>query len=206
MTAEKQRAQAAPEGGVSARRDPRREEASRPVPVSLAGPPSPAQILALQRAVGHDAVVRWMAERSAEGPDDVERIVRSPGRALEPAVREQMQERLAADFSDVRLHTGPAAQRSAAGLGARAYPSGNHVVVGRDGLDDHTLAHGLTHVLRQRRGAVAGQDNGAGLSVSDPSDRFEREAECNASAAMRADSGAVWRTGAPPATGRMERA
>lgn len=152
----------------------------------MAGPHSPAQILALQRAVGNAAVVQMLR---AEGAGDVERVLRSPGRALAPDLRAQMQDRLAADFSDVRVHTGTAAQRSAARLGARAYTSGNHVVVGRDGGDDHTLAHELTHVLQQRRGAVAGQDNGAGLSVSDPSDRFEREAERNAAAVMRRRSG-----------------
>jgi Zn-dependent peptidase ImmA (M78 family) len=64
--------------------------------------------------------------------------------------------------------------------------SQRHVVIGEGGEDKHTLAHELTHVIQQRRGAVAGSDNGAGLSVSDPGDRFEREAEANAKAALRA--------------------
>jgi hypothetical protein len=50
-------------------------------------------------------------------------------------------------------------------------------VIGDGGADRHTLAHELTHVIQQRQGPVAGADNGAGLKVSDPSDRFEREAE-----------------------------
>jgi hypothetical protein len=32
---------------------------------------------------------------------------------------------------------------------------------------------------------VAGTDNGSGLSISDPSDRFERAAEANATRIMR---------------------
>ncbi|GGL68539.1 hypothetical protein GCM10010129_09910 [Streptomyces fumigatiscleroticus] len=107
-------------------------------------------------------------------------VLSSPGRPLDGEVRAEMEARLGADFSDVRLHTGPAAQRSAAEIGARAYTSGSHVVIGSQGADRHTLAHELTHVIQQRQGPVAGTDNGSGLSISDPSDRFERAAEENA--------------------------
>src|SRR5262249_11923614 len=64
----------------------------------------------------------------------------------------------------------------AADLGARAYTSGHHVVIGAGGADRHTLAHELIHVVQQSRGPVAGTDTGAGLRVSDPGDRFERAA------------------------------
>ncbi|MEU1518533.1 DUF4157 domain-containing protein [Streptomyces sp. NPDC005811] len=122
---------------------------------------------------GHDSEVP--VQRSSV-PD----VLRGAGQPLGGAVRAEMEARLGADFSDVRLHTGPAAQRSAAEIGARAYTSGSHVVIGAGGGDRHTLAHELTHVVQQRQGPVAGTDNGSGLSVSDPSDRFERAAEENA--------------------------
>ncbi|MEU9048213.1 DUF4157 domain-containing protein [Kitasatospora sp. NPDC048343] len=112
-------------------------------------------------------------------------VLSTPGRPLDAAVRSEMEGRMGADFSDVRLHDGSAARASAAEVGARAYTSGNHVVIGEGGGDRHTLAHELTHVLQQRRGPVAGADNGSGLRVSDPSDRFEREAEANAVRVMR---------------------
>jgi hypothetical protein len=82
------------------------------------------------------------------------------------------------------VHDDTVAQCSAAELGARAYTSGSHVVIGQGGADRHTLAHELTHVIQQRQGPVSGRDNGSGLSVSDPSDRFEREAEANARRVM----------------------
>lgn len=107
-------------------------------------------------------------------------VLRTPGRPLDASVRTDMESRLRADFSDVRLHTDSVAKASAAEVGARAYTSGNHIVVGDGGTDRHTLAHELTHVIQQRQGPVAGTDNGGGLKVSDPSDRFEREAEANA--------------------------
>nr|WP_107054572.1 DUF4157 domain-containing protein [Streptomyces sp. NRRL S-350] len=115
----------------------------------------------------------------------VHQVLRGTGRPLDQASRADMEARLGADFSDVRVHTGPAARASAAEIGARAYTSGNHVVLGEGGLDRHTLAHELTHVVQQRRGPVAGTDNGSGLRVSDPSDRFEREAEANATRVLR---------------------
>nr|WP_246201848.1 DUF4157 domain-containing protein [Streptomyces alboniger] len=111
-------------------------------------------------------------------------VLRSGGQPLDEATRTDMETRLGADFSDVRLHTGSAAKASAAEVGARAYTSGSHVVIGDGGSDKHTLAHELTHVIQQRQGPVAGTDNGAGLRVSDPGDRFEREAEANATRAM----------------------
>ncbi|BFO18174.1 hypothetical protein SHKM778_45620 [Streptomyces sp. KM77-8] len=45
-------------------------------------------------------------------------------------------------------------------------------------------ALGPAPFIQQRQGPVAGTDNGDGLSVSDPGDRFEREAEANARRAM----------------------
>jgi hypothetical protein len=88
-----------------------------------------------------------------------------------------MESRLGADFSSVRVHTDAAAQRSAAGLGAHAYTSGEHIIMGPGVPARHTLAHELAHVIQQRTGPVAGTDLGFGLRVSDPSDRFERQAE-----------------------------
>ncbi|MFI1768741.1 DUF4157 domain-containing protein [Streptomyces sp. NPDC020800] len=113
-------------------------------------------------------------------------VLRTPGRPLDDATRTDMEARFDADFSDVRIHTDAAAKASAAEVGARAYTSGNHVVIGDGGADKHTLAHELTHVIQQRQGPVAGTDNGAGLKVSDPSDRYEREAEANATRVMSA--------------------
>ncbi|MGA5032352.1 DUF4157 domain-containing protein [Streptomyces cellulosae] len=162
---------------------------------------------------GDPASVQRHAHGSSCGHDEAAPVQRSSvpdvlgtaGQPLDGAVRAEMEARLGADFSDVRLHTGPAAQRSAAEIGARAYTSGNHVVIGAGGADRHTLAHELTHVVQQRQGPVEGTDNGAGLSVSDPSDRFERAAEENARRALAgpAPTGAppVQRTAAAPARG-----
>ncbi|MDX2602561.1 DUF4157 domain-containing protein [Streptomyces caniscabiei] len=160
----------------------------------------PDALLDLQRTAGNAAVARMLQQGRHQHSADcghrqptaepvqrsaVHDVLRAPGAPLDEPLRQEMESRLDADFSDVRLHTGSAARASAAEVGARAYTSGSHVVIGDGGGDKHTLAHELTHVIQQRQGPVAGTDNGAGLSVSDPGDRFEREAEANAVRVMR---------------------
>ncbi|WP_328464929.1 eCIS core domain-containing protein [Streptomyces sp. NBC_00448] len=68
-------------------------------------------------------------------------VLRTSGTPLAEPVRRDMEARIGADFSDVRLHTGITAQRSASEIGARAYTMGNHVVIGDGGADRHTLTH-----------------------------------------------------------------
>jgi hypothetical protein len=113
-------------------------------------------------------------------------LLRGSGQPLDAPVREEMEARLGADFSQVRVHTDRAARASAAGVGARAYTVGNHMVIGDGGADKHILAHELTHVIQQREGQVAGTDHGNGLKVSNPFDAYEKAAEANAARVMRA--------------------
>ncbi|WP_327337480.1 DUF4157 domain-containing protein [Streptomyces sp. NBC_01324] len=174
----------------------RDQESDRPAgPVVAPGPP--AELAVLQRTVGNAAVARMLADRERDRDPDVAReqpvqrsavrqVLGTTGRPLDQPVREDMEARFGTDFSDVRLHTDATAQRSAAEIGARAYTSGSHIVLGGATTDEHTLAHELTHVVQQRSGPVAGTDDGTGLKVSDPADRFERAAEANAHRVMAA--------------------
>jgi hypothetical protein len=101
-----------------------------------------------------------------------------------------MEGRLGQNFADVRVHTDSAAHESAASVNAHAYTVGSNVVFQRGRYDTDSaegktmLAHELTHVVQQRSGPVDGTDAGGGIKVSDPSDRFEREAAANADAVM----------------------
>ncbi|MFE7484302.1 DUF4157 domain-containing protein [Streptomyces sp. NPDC057552] len=172
---------------------------SATVPPAATRGPLPG-LLALQPSVGNAVIVQRMLRAREEHrhgagcghPADevpvqrstVHDVLRTNGRPLDGSTRADMESRLGADFSDVRIHDDSTARASAAEVGARAYTAGHHVVIGEGGADRHTLAHELTHVIQQRQGPVAGTDNGAGLRVSDPSDRFEREAESNARRAM----------------------
>ncbi|MFF5183053.1 DUF4157 domain-containing protein [Streptomyces sp. NPDC000345] len=185
-----------------------RGPAGKPAPA----PASPLHgLAALQSTAGNAAVVQLLRqaarpraqpephqhgagcghEETGQAAPSVQRsavhdVLRTPGQPMDDATRTDMEARLGADFSDVRIHTDAAARASAAEVGARAYTSGSHVVIGDGGADKHTLAHELTHVIQQRQGPVAGTDNGSGLKVSDPSDRYEREAEANATRVMSA--------------------
>ncbi|WP_403490354.1 eCIS core domain-containing protein [Streptomyces caniferus] len=58
----------------------------------------------------------------------LEDVLRTPGRSLDDSVRADMESRLGADFSDVRVHTDGAAHESAASVNAHAYTSGAHIV------------------------------------------------------------------------------
>ncbi|MFJ8108136.1 DUF4157 domain-containing protein [Streptomyces sp. NPDC096132] len=166
---------------------------------------SPATLTALQRTAGNAAVVRALVEGLGQDASARERhshdahcghgrpvqrsavheALRSSGRPLDAPVRAEMEARFGgADFSGVRLHTDAVARRSAKEVGALAYTSGNDIVLGAGTTDRHTLAHELTHVVQQRRGPVSGTPTADGLSVSDPGDRFEREAEANARRVM----------------------
>lgn len=147
----------------------------------------PSGILRLQREAGNSAVA-GLAEEEQRSP--VLDVVSGGGASLDRDVRTDMEGRLGADFSDVRVHTDAAAHDSARAVGAHAYTVGSHVVFQRDAFDPHssagrtTLAHELTHVMQQRSGPVDGTPAGGGVSVSDPGDRFERAAAANAEQVM----------------------
>jgi hypothetical protein len=152
----------------------------------------PAGMLGLQRAIGNAGVSGLVADNAVE--DDrspVHGVVNSGGgSALPPDVRADMETRFGQDFGDVRVHTDGAAHESAKSVSAQAYTVGSNIVFQRDTYDPaspagrHVLAHELTHVVQQRSGPVDGTDAGGGVKVSDPSDRFEREAVVNADRLM----------------------
>src|SRR5512135_2383400 len=113
-------------------------------------------------------------------PSAVDDVLRSPGEPLAAPLKEEMEGRLGADFSTVRVHTDSAARASAIEVGAHAYTVGPHIVVDPGIADRHTFAHELTHVIQQHNGPVPGTDTGNGLKISNPGDRFEHEADTSA--------------------------
>ena len=149
----------------------------------------PAGMLGLQRAVGNSAVAGVAEEERSPVLD----VVGSGGGApLDKDTRRDMESRLGHDFGEVRVHTDSGAHESAKAVNAHAYTVGSNIVFQRDKYDPSStdgrtmLAHELTHVVQQRSGPVDGTPAGGGIQVSDPSDRFEREAVSNAERAMSA--------------------
>ncbi|WP_405825824.1 DUF4157 domain-containing protein [Streptomyces sp. NBC_01390] len=116
----------------------------------------------------------------------VDEGLRSSSRPLDTALLGEMEERFGgADFSGVRVHDGPAAQRAAAAVEARAFTTGAHIVDG-GGMSKKDWAHELAHTLDQAAGPVPGTDNGAGLSISSEGDEGERRAVATADQVMGA--------------------
>ncbi|MES1245798.1 MAG: DUF4157 domain-containing protein [Acidobacteriota bacterium] len=105
----------------------------------------------------------------------MDRVLAAPGRPLEPALRQDMEQSFGHDFSRVRVHSGAAAERSAQDVNAHAYTVGHNIVFDAGAFAPGTqrgrrlLAHELTHVVQQSRPDRAGQ--------SRPTDAAESEAE-----------------------------
>lgn len=83
------------------------------------------------------------------------------GEPLPEAIRDRFEQHFGQDLSQVRIHTGHAAQRSASALGAKAYTLGRDIVFGPGRYAPHSpaghrlLAHELTHVAQQNASATA---------------------------------------------------
>ena len=77
------------------------------------------------------------------------------GQPLPRPVRDFMEPRFGADFSAVRIHTGPQAAQASRQLNAAAFTVGNQIVFGRDayqpdsGAGRELIAHELTHTIQQ---------------------------------------------------------
>ena len=93
---------------------------------------------------------------------------RAAGKPLDSVTRPLMESRFGHDFSRVRIHAGPDAQRSAEHLGAAAYTVGTDIVFGPGAHPHARLAHELTHVMQQTRG-----------DASSSSEALESEAQRN---------------------------
>jgi hypothetical protein len=106
------------------------------------------------------------AESPANAPATVHEALSSPGQALDPITLSSMENRFGRDFSDVRVHSGAAAEQSAQDVNAHAYTVGHDIVFapGRFALGSpegkRLLAHELTHVVQQGGRGSAGMNQG----------------------------------------------
>jgi hypothetical protein len=134
-----------------------------------------ADLLSLQRTLGNRAAGAMLARAPMQANGDHEALRidpkevglgSGPGRPLPAAVRGQMEAALGADFSDVRVHVGPQAER----VSAIAFTIGSDIysAPGRYQPDTASgrqlLGHELAHVVQQRAGHVR-SPGGAGVAV-----------------------------------------
>lgn len=116
-------------------------------------------------------------------PPIVHDVLRSPGRPLDPTTRAFMEPRFGHNFSHVRVHTDAQAAESAHAVNALAYTVGQDVVFGAgqyapsSNTGKALLAHELTHVVQQNRGAHQVQSK---LTINNPHDVWEHEADTTA--------------------------
>jgi hypothetical protein len=93
-------------------------------------------------------------------------LVSGSGKPLPDAVRGKMEAALGADFSGVRVHVGPQAER----IGAIAFTTGSDIYFAPGRYQPDTiqgqqlLGHELAHVVQQRQGRVR-NPLGSGLAV-----------------------------------------
>jgi hypothetical protein len=138
---------------IGAADDPLEREADRVADQVMAAPARPplmsGEPLRIQRFTGQVGGQMEMA------PASVGTVLAGSGRPLEPALRQDMEQRFGHDFSRVRVHTGGAAETSSRDLDAHAYTLGHHVVFADGRFAPETsegrrlLAHELTHVVQQ---------------------------------------------------------
>src|SRR6202007_726905 len=90
----------------------------------------------------------------------VNKVLRSPGQALDGAARAFFEPRLGHDLAQVRVHTDTRAAESAEAMDALAYTVGNSVVFAPGqyapeiGRGKALLAHELVHVVQQSSAAT----------------------------------------------------
>jgi len=135
--------------------------------------------------------VRQANGQMDEAPASVDQTLASPGRPLEPALRQDMEQRFGYDFSRVRVHSDAVAEQSARDVNAHAYTVGHNLVFGAGRFVPRTqeglrlIAHELTHVVQQTgrwglpirrdaRGALARQPDKE-KTTGDPNIALSRE-------------------------------
>jgi hypothetical protein len=103
---------------------------------------------------------------------------RGGGHPLSRSVSRHLESSLGQPLGDVRVHVDDRAAALARAVSARAFTVGNDIFFGPGEYDPSTrggtelIAHEVTHVVQQRGATVIGP-----LSVSQPGDASEREAE-----------------------------
>ncbi|WP_194906540.1 eCIS core domain-containing protein [Catenulispora rubra] len=160
---------------------------------------TPAAALALQRAVGNQAVSRMLAQEehvhgadcghgavqrraaveTAEAPaDTLAAALASASRPIESGTLKKAESFYQNDrLSQGRVHTGPLAQRAAAAFGAKALTVGTHILFA-DGAehDPATAGHEIGHLDKNLRGIRETGTNHGAVTVTDPNQDSERQA------------------------------
>ncbi len=155
---------------IGASNDPLEQEADRVADQVLTTPIHP------HVSKERPQIQRYSAQATGDAgtaPASVGRVLTSSGRPLDPQLQQDMEQRFGHDFSQVRVHSGTAAEQSVQDVNANAYTVGHNIVFGTGQFAPGThegrrlIAHELAHVVQQSGadGISAGQ-NGRKLGLS----------------------------------------
>jgi hypothetical protein len=134
----------------------------------------------LQRRSACEKYSSMKKDEISKVPPIVQEVLRSSGRALDPATRIFMESRFGHDFSRVQVHTDTRAVESARAINALAYTVGDDIVFGAGYYSPSSsegrglLAHELIHVVQQH-GLLSSPHRTPLLNHLD-SDQYEQEA------------------------------
>ncbi len=172
------RAQAALE--VSKPGDAMEEEADRTAEQVMKMPEKPQAAADVENARDDSTTVSVardvMGHAAAKEPETVaggletqlESLRTASSAPLSAQDRQFFEARFQRDFSGVRVHTGPAAERLGAGIQAKAFTVGKDIVFGRGQYRPGSfegrrlLAHELTHTVQQKSAGARIQRQGSG--------------------------------------------
>ncbi len=116
-------------------------------------------------------------------PNRIRAAASHGGERLPAYLQHEFGQRLGTDASRVRVHTGPEADGLSREVRARAFTTGSDIFFRsgeyrpNDRAGVELLAHEVVHTEQQRQGTISAQASGAGVALSQPSDRFEQEAD-----------------------------
>ncbi len=110
---------------------------------------------------------------ASEVPPIVYDVLRSPGQPLDEKTRSFFEPRFGHDFSRIKLHSGPVAERALESVNAEGFAVGKHIVLpeGEIRWDSHLLAHELVHTIQQGFATVPSK-----VGIGNTSTRHENEA------------------------------
>lgn len=154
------------------------------VPSQVAGTAGARQAIA---GSGNRVLARLLLQRGSEQAGEAslaERLQasRAGGQSLPADVADKLAPHVGPVTGSIRVHADSNADVLAREVNSVAFTTGRDIFFRSGSYQPQTtnglrlLAHEATHVAQQAAGPVSGTSIGGGLSVSDPGDRFEREA------------------------------
>ncbi len=171
--------------------DKEKPQKSHAMPSSLQQGLNGPDITHLQQTVGNNAVQALLAQRKeTAGPtpleDDIADNIRSEkgsGQQLDAQVADKAGGVMGQDFSNVNVHIDGQADNLSRSIGAKAFTTGKDIFFKEGEYKPHTddgqklISHELTHVVQQGSGGKPSTSVQGKMTVNDPNDKYEKEAD-----------------------------